>query len=262
LIHAEYDELWTNHDGKKPSYTRLRQELRGNIDLPGIERTQMPSPNLEPSKIQSTEPHSPLAARVVAQFRYRILVVDDESPIRESTRALLENQGYDVLTAADGLDGILALGKSLPDVIISDLHMPRMSGFEFLTIVRQRFPHIATIAMSGEYVLGNHIGVIKADAFWQKGQPSKGLLQEITRVVAASPARPESAKAEVASLFVTRDTEGYLIITCPKCLRPSKIEAVSLNGGVHETVCSSCHTAVKFEINHEITPTPKNSVAS
>ena len=252
---------WTNHDGKKLSYTRFRQELRGKSISPESNALKMSSPNLEPSRKQSTEPLSPLEAREVAQFRYRILVVDDEPAIRETTQALLANQGYDVLTAADGLDGILALSKSLPDVIISDLHMPRMSGFEFLTIVRQRFPHIAIVAMSGEYVLGQHIAVIKADAFWQKGQPSKKLLQEIARVVAASPARPEIAKAEAASLFLTRDSAGYLTITCPKCLRPSKIEAISLNGGVHETVCSSCHTAVKFEINHEIRPTLKDSVA-
>ena len=214
----------------------------------------MSNPNLEPSKIQSVESVSPLEARVIAQFRYRVLVVDDEPGIRETTQILLENQGYDVLTAGDGLDGLLALSKSLPDVIISDLHMPRMSGFEFLTIVRQRFPHIGIVAMSGEYVLGQHIAVIKADAFWQKGQPSKKLLQEITRVVAASPLRPESAKAEATSLFLTRDSAGYLIITCPKCLRPTKIQAISLNGGVHETVCSSCHTAVTFQINHEIIP--------
>jgi CheY-like chemotaxis protein len=220
----------------------------------------MSSPSLDRSKIQSTKPASRVEARVVAQFRYRILVVDDEPAIRETTQTLLENQGYDVLTAADGLDGILALSKSLPDVIISDLNMPRMSGFEFLTIVRQRFPHIAIVAMSGEYVLGQHLEVIKADAFWQKGQTSNKLLQEITRVVAASPARAESAKAEAASLFLTRDSAGYLIITCPKCLRQSKIEAISLNGGVHETVCSSCHTAIKFEINHEILPTLESEV--
>jgi CheY-like chemotaxis protein len=197
----------------------------------------------------------------VAQFRYRILVVDDESSIRETTRSILESQGYEVLTAADGLDGILALSKSLPDVIITDLHMPRMSGFEFLTIVRQRFPHIATVAMSGECVLGQHIAVIKADAFWQKGQPTQNLLKEITRVVGASPARPESAKAEATSLLLHRDSAGYLIITCPRCLRPSTIEAISLNGGVHETVCSSCHTPVKFEINHGIKSAPTEAAA-
>jgi CheY-like chemotaxis protein len=221
----------------------------------------MSSPHLGPSKIQSVESVSPLEARLVAQFRYRILVVDDEPAIRETTQAVLENEGYEVLTAGDGLDGLLALSKSLPDVIISDLHMPRMSGFEFLVIVRQRFPHIAIVAMSGEYVLGQQISVLKADGFWQKGQPNKRLFQEITRVVAASPLRPESAKTAATSLFLTRDSAGYLIITCPKCLRPNKIEAISLNGGVHETVCSSCHTAVKFEINHEIKPPLKDSVA-
>ena len=191
-------------------------------------------------------------ARIVAQFRYRILVVDDESSIRETTKALLESQGYEVLTAKDGLDGLLALSKSLPDVIISDLNMPRMSGFEFLTIVRERFPHIAIVAMSGESTLGQHLPAIKADAFWQKGQPIKNLFEEIKMVVAASPARPESAKTDAARLFLPRDSAGYLLITCSKCLRPNKIEALSLNGGVHETICSSCQTPVKFEINHEI----------
>jgi CheY-like chemotaxis protein len=86
-------------------------------------------------------------ANSVAQFRFRILVVDDEPSIRETARQILESQGYEVLTAADGLDGLHALNKSLPDLIVSDLNMPRMSGFEFLGIVRKRFPHIATIAV-------------------------------------------------------------------------------------------------------------------
>ncbi len=67
-------------------------------------------------------------------------------------RLMLEREGYEVLTAADGVDALHALSKSLPDLIISDLNMPRMSGFEFLAVVRERFPHIATIAISGEYI--------------------------------------------------------------------------------------------------------------
>jgi CheY-like chemotaxis protein len=212
----------------------------------------MPERTVESEGTQPVESSALFEARVVAQFGYRILVVDDESSIRETTKALLESQGYEVLIAADGLDGLLALSKSLPDVIISDLYMPRMSGFEFLTIIRQRFPRIAIVAMSGEYIPGENLSEIKADAFWQKGQPIKKLFHEVMRVVAASPARSEREKTDVAPLFVQRDPAGYLILTCPKCLRPNKVEALSLNGGIHETVCSSCHTVVKFEINHEM----------
>jgi CheY-like chemotaxis protein len=214
----------------------------------------MPTRTVESEKKQSVESIPLLEARAVAQFRYRILVVDDEPSIRETTKALLESQGYEVLTAADGLDGLLALSKSLPDVIISDLHMPRMSGFEFLTIVRQRFPHIAIVAMSAEFVLGQHLTVIKADVFWQKGQPSTKLFQEITRVVAASPARSEREKSDIAPLLVRRHKAGYLMVTCPNCLRPTQLEANSLNGGTHEAICTSCGTPVKFEINHEVAP--------
>jgi CheY-like chemotaxis protein len=69
-----------------------------------------------------------------------------------------------VLTAADGLEGLHALSKSLPDLIISDLNMPRMSGFEFLAVVRERFPHIATIAVSGEYLTSGNPSGIGADS--------------------------------------------------------------------------------------------------
>ena len=195
------------------------------------------------------------AAHVAAQFRFRILVVDDESLIRDTARMILEREGYEVLTAADGLEGIHSLAKSLPDLIISDLNMPRMTGFEFLAVVRLRFPHIATIAMSGGYSSGEMPVGILADAFLQKGNYTiKELSHEVGKLLAASPLRSEGKKGDIAPLFVPRDKAGYLIITCPKCLRPNRLEAMSLNGGLHETTCQSCGMPVRFEINHEIEP--------
>lgn len=199
---------------------------------------------------------STLIAEVnVPQFRYRILVVDDEPSIRETAGQILESEGYEVLTVADGLEGLHALSKSLPDLIISDLNMPRMSGFEFLAIVRERFPHIATMAISGEYVASENPSGTLADAFLQKGHYSiEELFDEVVRLLAASPIRSERKKSEIAPLFVPRDSAGYLILTCPKCLRPNRLEAMSLNGGLHQTTCTSCGTPVRFEINHEIEP--------
>jgi CheY-like chemotaxis protein len=242
-----------NHESKEGFQTLANQrEPRGGSISPEIDIPQMPLRTVGSETVHPVESTPFLETRVVPQFRYRVLVVDDEPSMREITKPLLESQGYEVITAADGLDGLLALSRSLPDVIISDLYMPRMSGFEFLTIIRQRFPRIAIVAMSGEYVPSENLPGLEADAFWQKGQPHEKLFQEVTRVVAASPARSEREKTDTAPLFVQRDHAGYLILTCPKCLRPNKVEAISMNGGIHETVCPSCHTVVKFEINQEM----------
>jgi len=200
---------------------------------------------------------SKLSAEATAstQFRFRILVVDDEPAICETAGQILESEGYEVLSAKDGVDGLNALSKSLPDLIISDLNMPRMSGFEFLAVVRERFPHIATIAMSGGHSSGEMPVGILADAFLQKGNYTiNELHQQVGKLLAASPIRSEKRKSDAAPLFVPRDTAGYLIITCPKCLRPNKLEAINLNGGLHQTRCQTCGMPVKFEINHEIEP--------
>ena len=203
-----------------------------------------------------------VAAAQIHPFHYRVLVVDDEPSLREVTRAILESQGYEVLTAADGLDGLSALSESLPDVIISDLNMPRMSGFEFLAIVRKRFPRIATIAMSGDYIPSENPSGILADAFLQKGRYTVDeLFEGVAKLLAASPIRSEREKSDIAPLFVPRDPAGYLIVTCPNCLRPNRLEAMSLNGGIHQTICQSCRTPVKFEINHEIEPLIKRKRA-
>ena len=213
------------------------------------------------------QPASPFEGTFVAeaeihQFPYRVLVADDEPSLREVTRAVLESEGYEVLTVADGLDGLNALSGALPDVIISDLSMPRMSGFEFLAIVRKRFPRIATIAMSGEYLSSENPRGILADAFLQKGRYTVDeLFEEVAKLLAVSPIRSEREKSDIAPLFVPRDPAGYLIVTCPKCLRPNRLEAMSLNGGIHQTICQSCSTPVKIEINHEIEPLIKRKSA-
>ena len=200
--------------------------------------------------------------KAIGQFRFRILVVDDEPAIRETISVILESEGYEVLTAADGVEGIHSLSKSLPDLIISDLNMPRMTGFEFLAVVRERFPHIATIAMSGGYSADEIPSGILADAFLQKGNYTiKDLSRHVAKLLAASPVRSERKKSEITPLFVPRDSAGYLIITCPTCLRPTKLQAMSLNGGLHQTTCQSCGTPVKFEINHQIEPLIKRNHA-
>ena len=84
-------------------------------------------------------------------FSYRVLVVDDDSAVLQISALVLKQRGFEVRTASDGFQALAELRRSMPDVIISDLSMPNMSGFELLSVVRRRFPHIPVIAISGEY---------------------------------------------------------------------------------------------------------------
>lgn len=76
---------------------------------------------------------------------YAILMLDPTEPIiLETMSANLKSQGFVVRTAEDGFAA--RLRQMPPDIIISDLRMPNMSGSEFLSVVRRRFPHIPVIA--------------------------------------------------------------------------------------------------------------------
>ena len=118
-----------------------------------------------------------------------VLVVDDDPSIRESLALLLVTAGYDVASAQDGFAALLQLRRTLPHLIVSDLNMPHMSGYELLSVVRRRFPQIMTVAMSGDYQ-GDEVpsGVI-ADCFFPKGQSPKGLLATIAALIRTSETR-------------------------------------------------------------------------
>ena len=67
-----------------------------------------------------------------------ILVVEDDSALLDGLRDILELSGYKVLTARNGLEGLVVLQKQLPDLIVSDINMPRMDGYQFYSQVRAR----------------------------------------------------------------------------------------------------------------------------
>lgn len=65
-----------------------------------------------------------------------ILVVEDDAALLEGLRDILELAGYEVLTARNGLEGLASLGQRVPDLIVSDINMPRMDGYQFYSQVR------------------------------------------------------------------------------------------------------------------------------
>ncbi|MDH3525888.1 MAG: Hpt domain-containing protein [Gammaproteobacteria bacterium] len=73
-----------------------------------------------------------------------VMVVDDSITVRKVTTRLLERQGFSVVTARDGLDAISQLQECVPDIMLLDIEMPRMDGFELASHMRneERFRHI------------------------------------------------------------------------------------------------------------------------
>src|SRR5664279_1297213 len=85
-------------------------------------------------------------------FKPQILVVDDEPSVRECLGMLLASVGYNVETAENGVNAVSQLNRTVPDLILTDLNMPQMSGMELISHVRSRYPAIAIVAMSGDYL--------------------------------------------------------------------------------------------------------------
>jgi CheY-like chemotaxis protein len=106
-----------------------------------------------------------------------VLVVDDKEWLRIAISLVLEEFGYSVRHAEDGHSALREIHQQNPDILISDLTMPGMSGFELLINVRRLYPAIKVIAMSGSFS-GNEVppGVL-ADAYYPKGGSVSTLLQ-------------------------------------------------------------------------------------
>ena len=79
---------------------------------------------------------APVAAREKTDSQPIALVVDDSITVRRVTQRLLERNGIRVFTARDGLDAVTMLADQLPDVILLDIEMPRMDGYEVAAHVR------------------------------------------------------------------------------------------------------------------------------
>jgi CheY-like chemotaxis protein len=75
----------------------------------------------------------------------RVLVVDDEEDVRTFVRLVLESEGYEVQSAADGAEGLRAIAEGRPDLVILDLMMPVMDGWQVLEKVGGQHPPFIVI---------------------------------------------------------------------------------------------------------------------
>jgi CheY-like chemotaxis protein len=191
------------------------------------------------------------------QFKHRVLVVDDDEATLMTTAAILSREGCEVMTARDGFEALTALRGGVPEILISDLKMPNMSGFELLAVVRKRFPGVGVIARSGEFSpLAMPEGVL-ADRFLGKGENSISELSNMVReLLSESPLRSQPARPGTAPAWLPRSAAGYVVLTCPMCLRSFSVPSREIEAGVLlKDSCVHCGVEVQYRIDSTIAKT-------
>ena len=112
----------------------------------------------------------------------RILVVDDEADQRFLLRRIFERAGHEVTEACDGAAALRAVGESLPDLVVTDMMMPVMSGAELIRRLRgdPATSHIPVLAASGDSDLAGEADAAVAKPYpWRDlAKVADGLLKE------------------------------------------------------------------------------------
>jgi len=180
--------------------------------------------------------------------RLRLLVVDDEPALRTSLSLVLREIGYDVRSAGNGFSALAEMRNGVPDILISDLNMPGMSGFELLSVVRRRFPTIPVIAMSGAFA-GNALpNGLPADAFYEKGAGIAQLLKALEFVSG----NDASNRVETPIWFSQNghDPSGapFVTMACPECLRAFPLALCNPVSVTNDADCIYCGVSIQYAI--------------
>lgn len=173
----------------------------------------------------------------------RVLLVDDEPSIRVVLGAVLQNSGFEVTTAEDGFAALREIRRTAPQLIVTDLRMPNMSGFELLAVVREQFPAIPAIAISGEFV-GERVRGILADVFFQKGSYSPSELVTAARHLIANGPGERAAHGDIwASL-----KGSSAMVTCAKCFKSFPLEPCDSEEASPHTTCIFCGAELEYRL--------------
>jgi DNA-binding NarL/FixJ family response regulator len=181
-----------------------------------------------------------------------ILLVDDEPGVRDAVKAYLEDSGFSVRVAAQAKDAWQLLEQAIPDLLISDVMMPQVNGYEFLKKVRadDRFVGLPVIFLTARGMTSDRIAGYQAgcDAYLPKPFDPDELVAIVENLLQRRNAQPVGTSAsttaeindlagqiaEIKALLRQKpiDSQGSLIITPP----PIKIEFTPREQSVLELV--------------------------
>jgi DNA-binding response OmpR family regulator len=150
---------------------------------------------------------------------------------------------------------LAAIREEIPDLILSDLNMPGMSGFEFLSVVRRRFPSVRVIAMSSAYAGVDLPKGVAADAFYQKGTHPTALLRILEDITRRGQPLLGRRPRIFAPIWIPSNGhnaagEMYVTISCPECLRAFPQTIGQTAAATLETRCAWCCVPIQCVIVH------------
>ena len=183
----------------------------------------------------------------------KLPIVEDDVPIRKLLSVILAEAGYRVRSAEDGFSALVEIRNEIPDIILSDLNMPGMSGFELLSVVRRRFPAIQVIAMSGVFSGDGIPPGVAAAAFYEKGTNLESLLQIVEAMTRPEQLLSLQHSSTLAPIWIPRNGhdpsgEAYVMITCPECLRTFPQILDEGIRSILETGCVYCSSLIHYAI--------------
>ncbi len=163
----------------------------------------------------------------------KILVIDDDRISLEKLKAILKGEGYQILTASDGEEGLKITREERPDLIILDVLLPRLDEFRFCEILKSDplLKDIPIMMLTGVYItqediekglqLGAERFILKADAYASKPFAKADLVQEVKSLLGEeiSPKPPQEVVLAIDDDRLTRELikralemEGYRVV--------------------------------------------------
>jgi CheY-like chemotaxis protein len=194
----------------------------------------------------------------MASAALNLLIVDDDVSTLSLLRQIFIPRGFKVRTAEDGFAALRAIRDSPPDILLSDLNMPGMSGFELLSVVRRLYPQIYVIASSGAYSGTTVPRIIAADGFHEKATGLAHLFELMT--IGSEPDHTHVfADRRITPLWVDLEVRlpfesNYVLINCPQCLRAFRQPIEEVHPHLRETACKHCAGKVSYALAMAIKP--------
>ena len=93
-----------------------------------------------------------------------ILIIDDEASLRQTMARILQREGYDVTTAANGEEGLALVSEHAFDLVYLDIRMPDMSGLDLLKIIHAKFPDLSVILFTAQPDLNSAVEAVRSGA--------------------------------------------------------------------------------------------------